>query len=145
MQQIARVMLVAVFMLSLVQSAAGEEDIQKQIDQFGRRVDKLERNQGQRVTEIHRETGGVVLFLFGAFCALWAQNTNRNPWLWFFLGVFFNVITVLALLAQNADDGRIARGEPVLAGSLVVAVIARLVLVALMGAAVYLLFWESAA
>jgi len=28
---------------------------------------------------------GAVSFLFGAFCALWAQNTNRNAWLWFFL------------------------------------------------------------
>jgi hypothetical protein len=47
---------------------------------------------------------GVALWLFGAFCALWAQNTGRNPWLWFFLGMFFNVITVLVLLQKNADD-----------------------------------------
>ena len=30
--------------------------------------------------------GGFVIFLFGAFCALWAQNTGRSAWLWFFLG-----------------------------------------------------------
>lgn len=47
---------------------------------------------------------GAVLFLFGAFCALWAQNTRRNPWLWFFLGMFFHVITVLFLLAKNSND-----------------------------------------
>ena len=46
---------------------------------------------------------GSVIFLFGAFCALWAQNTRRNPWLWFFLGLFFNVITVLVLLVKNSD------------------------------------------
>jgi len=48
--------------------------------------------------------GGVAVFLFGAFCALWAQNTGRNPWSWFFLGMLFNVITVLVLLSKNSND-----------------------------------------
>ena len=48
--------------------------------------------------------GGVACFLFGAFCALWAQNTGRNPWSWFFLGLLFNVITVLVLLSKNSND-----------------------------------------
>lgn len=47
---------------------------------------------------------GIVLFLFGVFCALWAQNTGRNPWLWFFLGAFFNIITVIVLLNKNSKD-----------------------------------------
>src|ERR1044072_8147363 len=42
--------------------------------------------------------------LFGAFCALWAQNTRRSAWLWFFLGFFFNAITVVVLLAKNSND-----------------------------------------
>jgi hypothetical protein len=46
----------------------------------------------------------LVLILFGAFCALWAQNTGRNPWLWFFGGALFNFIAVLILLRMNADD-----------------------------------------
>ena len=46
----------------------------------------------------------LVLFLFGAFCALWAQNTGRSGWLWFFLGVFFSIIAVLVLLGKNAGD-----------------------------------------
>lgn len=46
----------------------------------------------------------MITFFIGIFCALWAQNTNRNPWLWFFLGLFFNIITGLFLLARNADD-----------------------------------------
>jgi hypothetical protein len=57
----------------------------------------------QRVND---KSGGAALFLFGAFCALWAQNTGRNAWLWFFLGLFFNVITVLVLLYKNANDRR---------------------------------------
>ena len=48
--------------------------------------------------------GTPVLFLFGAFCALWAQNTGRNPWLWFFLGLLFSVVTVFFLLTKNAND-----------------------------------------
>ena len=47
---------------------------------------------------------GVVAFVCGAFCALWAQNTRRNAWLWFFLGLLFSVITLVFLLNKNADD-----------------------------------------
>jgi hypothetical protein len=49
---------------------------------------------------------GPVLFLFGAFCARWAQNAGRNSWLWFFLGLLFSIITVLFVLASHADDRR---------------------------------------
>ncbi len=47
---------------------------------------------------------GFVFFLFGAFCALWAQNSGRSAWLWFFLGLFFSVFTVLFLLTKNSND-----------------------------------------
>ena len=47
---------------------------------------------------------GLVLILFGAFCALWAQNSGRNAWLWFLLGLFFSFITVLVLLSKNSRD-----------------------------------------
>ena len=50
-------------------------------------------------------TGGVAI-LFGAFCALWAQNTRRNALFWFICGVFFNVITVLILLYKNSKSSR---------------------------------------
>ena len=46
---------------------------------------------------------GTLLFI-GVFCALWAQYSHRNAWLWFFLGVFFNVITLLVLLFKNSRD-----------------------------------------
>ncbi len=63
------------------------------------RVSTLE----QRISD-HAD-GGVALFLFGAFCALWAQNTGRNAWLWFFFGMLLSVIAVLVLLYKNANDG----------------------------------------
>jgi uncharacterized MAPEG superfamily protein len=71
------------------------------------RVDQLE----QRVNVAQHEareaaTGGGAAILFGAFCALWAQNTGRNAWLWFFLGLIFSVITVLVLLYKNSTDRR---------------------------------------
>ena len=53
-----------------------------------------------------RTTEGAALMVCGAFCALWAQNTQRNPWLWFFLGVVLNAIAVLVLLKKNAEDRR---------------------------------------
>jgi len=62
-----------------------------------------------KVSEIDRDVKnasdtGLVLFLFGAFCALWAQNTGRSAWLWFFLGLFFNVLAILFLLTKNSND-----------------------------------------
>ena len=60
-----------------------------------------------RLSEVEQSdaAGCSALFmLFGAFCALWAQNTRRNALLWFILGVLFNVITVLVLLYKNSQD-----------------------------------------
>ena len=47
---------------------------------------------------------GLVLFLFGCFCALWAQNTGRNAWVWFFFGLVFSVLTVVVLLINNSRE-----------------------------------------
>ena len=63
----------------------------------------------RRVARLENQTSdhaakGATAVLFGAFCALWAQNTRRNPWLWFFLGAIFTVITVLVLLYKNSAD-----------------------------------------
>jgi len=46
----------------------------------------------------------LVFFLFGIFCAYWAQTSDRNPWLWFFLGFFFAPITGLVLLNENSKN-----------------------------------------
>ncbi len=48
----------------------------------------------------------MVLFLFGGFCALWAQNTGRSPWVWFFTGLVFSVLAVIAVLIRNSEDNR---------------------------------------
>ena len=44
---------------------------------------------------------GLVQFLFGIFCAYWAQTKGRSAWGWFFLGLFFAPITGLVLLSEN--------------------------------------------
>lgn len=54
---------------------------------------------------------GLVFYLFGIFCAYWAQNTGRSAWLWFFVGWFFAPITGLVLLHKNSG-GRGASGRP---------------------------------
>lgn len=64
-----------------------------------RRIDRQAREIG-RVEEVAKNTAPL-LFLFGAFCALWAQNTGRSAWLWFFMGAIFSVFAVLVLLAKN--------------------------------------------
>jgi hypothetical protein len=122
------------------EAATPQGEQRKSAEQLEKRVAQLEAKQKAPVTEI--PAGGTVFFLFGAFCALWAQNTNRNPWLWFFFGLFFSVITVLALLANNADDRRRARGEPVAAGSRVtVAIIGGIVFV--LAVIIMWQFWRS--
>jgi len=53
-----------------------EMDVHVLEDQEAKMVNKLRKS-------ISRSRGtGIILFLFGAFCALWAQNTGRNAWLW---------------------------------------------------------------
>jgi len=58
-------------------------------------------------------SAGAAFFLFGLFCAWWAQNSGRNPWLWFFLGWLFAPITGLVLLYRTSQDRR--RGGPPMA------------------------------
>jgi len=49
-------------------------------------------------------TVGYVNFLFGLYCAKWAQNTNRSSWGWFFFGVFLAPIAGLVLVSKNDRD-----------------------------------------
>jgi len=70
----------------------------------------------QRVVRLEHKVAtdegvGVAAFVCAAFCALWAQNTGRNAWLWFFLGLFFNVITLLVMLHKNSNDRGSGRRE----------------------------------
>jgi len=84
------------------QNVSGQSDLR--VRELERRINDLE----TQTKEIQRNrTGaaaGAVAWLFGAFCALWAQNTNRSAWLWFFLGLFFSVITVIVLIIKNSND-----------------------------------------
>ncbi|VXB15815.1 conserved hypothetical protein [Luteimonas sp. 9C] len=58
------------------------------------------------------------IFLFSApaafafFAAYWAQQTRRNPWLWFFFGLFLMPIAGFALLLINAERARERRDIP---------------------------------
>ena len=52
---------------------------------------------------------GFVTFLFGIFCAYWAQTTKRSSVLWFFLGLFLAPITGLVLLYKNSSAAETGR------------------------------------
>ena len=52
---------------------------------------------------------GFVTFLFGIFCAYWAQTTNRNAWAWFFFGLFLAPIAGVVLLYKNSKDRQAAK------------------------------------
>jgi len=69
------------------------------------RLDDLERRL-TRVEDRSRggQAAGLAVFVCAAFCALWAQQTGRNAWLWFLVGFLFSVITLLVLLYKNAND-----------------------------------------
>lgn len=54
--------------------------------------------------EIESEVAGAYAALFAFLCALWAQNTGRNPWLWFFLGGIFTFIAGFVMLYKNSKD-----------------------------------------
>ncbi|MEM6553620.1 MAG: hypothetical protein AAF750_16000 [Planctomycetota bacterium] len=82
---------------------------QKRIAQLERQVSELDR----KIEDV--APGLFCAFLAGVFCALWAQNTKRNPWVWFFLGVLFHVITLLVLLYKNSrsqDAGDVSFRSP---------------------------------
>jgi len=57
-------------------------------------------------------SSAVVVFLCCAFCALWAQNTGRDAWLWFVLGAVFNVATLVVLLYLNCEERKGATARP---------------------------------
>lgn len=62
---------------------------------------------------------GYVGFLFGVFCAYWAQATSRNAWLWFFFGWILAPVAGVVLLWKHANERPVprtsdesGRGEP---------------------------------
>ena len=94
-----RLFLFLIFLNVVAAGHAGAQQLEND------RITRLE----QKVDAIDHEArdaggAGLALILFGAFCALWAQNTGRSAWLWFFLGFAFNVITIFFLLTKNSSD-----------------------------------------
>ena len=57
-------------------------------------------------SDIRSADAGGAFFLFGIFCAYWAQTTGRTAWVRLFLGPFFAPITGLVLLYKNSQDRR---------------------------------------
>jgi len=84
------------------------EDLERDVREVRSDVGSLDTRVDEVRDWLENDSGGLplIVFVMAVFCALWAQNTGRNAWLWFFLGVFFHVITLLFLLAQNASDRR---------------------------------------
>ncbi len=83
-----------------------QEKVEKRVTILENQVEKLN-------SSIEGKSSiGAVLFLYGVFCALWAQNTGRNPWLWFITGMLFSVITAIVLLVKNSDDRKLRSKQP---------------------------------
>jgi outer membrane murein-binding lipoprotein Lpp len=117
----------AVLIVSLFQSASAQqpdaariEKVESQVrdltnesaarQQLAAKVGYLKSDVDSLRTDFRNDAGsGAVMFLFGVVCALWAQNSGRNPWLWFFLGLIFSVITALVMLYDNSQDRKMRR------------------------------------
>ena len=84
-----------------VGTALAQQPAPSQFDDLEARMSKLESGIGELAGT------GYVIFLYAAFCALWAQNSGRNAWLWFLLGGVFHWITVLAVLYHNSVDKKL--------------------------------------
>jgi hypothetical protein len=97
--KLIRFFLIVAFLLICITTVAPAQ----QTDSY--RISQLEQHMSKLDHDV-KDAGdtGLVLILFGAFCALWAQNTGRSAWLWFFLGVFFSIITIFFLLTKNSND-----------------------------------------
>jgi hypothetical protein len=90
------------FALNVVRWLAGSQGPDGQVSSLEARLERLE----ERIVRSEEATAGagLVLFVIACLCALWAQNTRRSAWLWFFLGLLFNVITLVVLLRKNSND-----------------------------------------
>ena len=80
--------------------------LEKQVQELQTQIDALQADAARNRNNYNTASGGAVAFLTGAFCALWAQNTRRNPWLWFFFGLFCSCVPLLILLYMNATDAK---------------------------------------
>lgn len=94
------------------------DSIEKEARELESRIDKVEGNErlfsgsinGYKYSLSFPSSISIGL-LIGCFCALWAQNTKRNAWLWFFMGGCFAPITLIVLLAKNSEDLRLVNSR----------------------------------
>ena len=81
------------------------EEIKSRLDFLENRLNNLDSritNNENRLNSLQGSASlGALSFLFGAFCALWAQNNRRNALGWFFAGLIFSVFAVLFVLYFN--------------------------------------------
>jgi hypothetical protein len=119
-----------IMLISVTGSLAAQADAERRLADLERRLNNTDnqvKNLGAQVNNVAAQASkserqasdaapfGFVAFLYGVFCALWAQNSGRSAWLWFFLGLFFSIFTVIVLLAKNANDRKwrlTANGSP---------------------------------
>ena len=110
--------IISILFISMFGHSVSAQTEQQEITQLEQRI-ALQDQQIQTLRdEIQMQTASLrreidryaphflVLFLFGGICALWAQNTGRNAWLWFFAGMIFSVITVVILLSINNEENK---------------------------------------
>lgn len=94
------------------------ESIEREARELESRINKLEGNDrffsgsinGQKYSFSIPSTASLGLVI-GCFCALWAQNTKRNAWLWFFMGGCFAPIALFVLLAKNSEHQRLVNSR----------------------------------
>jgi hypothetical protein len=90
-----------------------------QLKAFEERLTKLEQEGPYTSASVKmlerrlRDNGalGAAAFLAGCFCALWAQNTGRGAWRWFFFGFFLAPFALIILLTNNSTDSTRARAR----------------------------------
>ncbi|MEM6690618.1 MAG: hypothetical protein AAF664_14380 [Planctomycetota bacterium] len=91
--------------LAIAQATSEDEILSDRIEQLEGDVSGLQIEIGSvrnRLSEYKEE--GSVAFIAAVVCALWAKNSGRNAWLWFFMGAFFWPVTVLVMLYKNGED-----------------------------------------
>jgi hypothetical protein len=94
-----------VISIVLAANASAQPASDPALQRLDGRVEQLETRVNRLSNEVRDNvSAGGLAVLFGGFCALWAQNTGRNAWLWFFLGLIFSVFSVLVLLYKNSTE-----------------------------------------
>lgn len=81
-------------------------ETQAQIQHLQLELSALAKKQADTSSEVSTlqnkvTNNGLALLFFAFFCAWWAKSTGRSALLWFFLGIFFNIITAIVLVVKT--------------------------------------------